>query len=240
VAPIEPSNVRNRLLLALPPTVLDRLLPSLRRVDMPFRASLFLPAEPIATVYFPESGWVSLLLSLEDGDAAEVGLIGAEGMVGLPLLFGTDQGVTEAMVQSAGIALAMDADSFRRELGEHDAFGDLLLRYAAAFGTQVTMTAACNVRHLLEERLARWLLMSHDRAGGNEFPMTHEFLSTMLGVRRSGVTTAAGALQRAGLIHYEQSRIRVVDRPGLEAAACECHRAVRQEYQRLLGPGALG
>jgi CRP-like cAMP-binding protein len=215
------------------------MMPYLHRVEMSFRSTLVLPDVPIHNVYFPESGWASLLVPLEDGDAAEVGLIGREGMIGLPLLFGVDRSITEALVQGAGTALAMEAGAFRRVLAENSALRDLLMRYAFALNTQLTMTAACNGRHLLEERLARWLLMSHDRVDGDEFPMTHEFLSMMLGVRRAGVTVAAGSLQKAGLIRYEQGRIQVMDRPGLENAACECHRVVTHEFRRVLGKPAV-
>jgi len=233
---VEPSSVRNRLLAALPLETLANLLPLMRRVEMPLRRVLLKPNEPVATVYFPEAGWVSLLAVLEDGTAAEVGLAGVEGMVGLPPLFGTDRSATEAVVQGPGVALALDADALRHAMGKAPTLRGLLLRYAFAFHAQVSTTAACNVRHPLGQRLARWLLASHDRAGDNEFPITHEFLSLMLGVRRSGVTVAVGVLRAGGLIHYRQGHIRILDRRGLEAAACTCHRAVGREYDRLLRP----
>jgi CRP-like cAMP-binding protein len=129
----------------------------------------------------------------------------------------------------------MEADAFRGALNSNAPFRELMLRYAMAFSMQVTMTAACNARHVLEQRLARWLLMAHDRSDGDEFPMTHEFLSMMLGVRRAGITVAAGSLQKAGYITYMQGRIRVNDRPGLEAAACDCHTVSHREYKRLIG-----
>jgi CRP-like cAMP-binding protein len=229
------SNVRNRLLTALPPKVLEQLLPDLRWVDMPFHSTLLLPGAAIDKVLFLESGWVSLLVPMENGGTAEVGLVGREGMVGLPLLFDIDQAMMEVFVQSAGRALAMEAGAFRRAVDENASLRELLLRYAFAFNTQLTMTAACNGRHVLEERLARWLLMSHDRADGDEFSMTHEFLSLMLGVRRASVTVAAGHLQKAGLIRYELGSIRVMNRSGLEAAACECHGRVQSEFTRVLG-----
>jgi CRP-like cAMP-binding protein len=152
---IEASSICNRLLMALPPEVLERLLPDFRRVEMKFRSTLTLPDAPIDNVFFPETGWVSLLVTLEDGDAAEVGLVGREGLVGLPLLFGTDRAITESYVQSAGAALAMEAGAFRRAVAENAPFRDLLLRYASALQVQLSMTAACNSRHLLQERLAR-------------------------------------------------------------------------------------
>ena len=136
-----------------------------------------------------------------------------------------------------GTALRLGAAAFRAEMERSAAFRALLLRYALAFQAQVALTAACNARHAIEHRLARWLLIAHDRAGADEFPMTHEFLSLMLGVRRPGVTIAAGMLQKAGLVRYERGRMAVADRPGFEAASCECYHTVRHEHARLLGPG---
>jgi len=229
---------RNRLLTALPPEDLARLRPRLEPVELPLRHTLHAPDEPIGAVHFPETGWVSMLATLDDGDAAEVGVVGREGMVGLPLLFGTDRAPVEAMCQAGGTALRLGAGAFRNALERGPALRALLLRYAMAFNTQVAQTAACNGRHPVEQRLARWMLMAHDRSEGDEFPMTHEFLSLMLGVRRAGVTVAAGALQKAGLIRYGNGRMAIADRPGLEAAACDCHGTVRREFERLLGPAA--
>ena len=148
--PVELSSLRNRLLQALPTPTLELMLPHLQRVEMPFRSSVQLADTSIDRVYFPESGWVSLLVTLEGGDAAEVGLVGREGLIGLPLLFNVDRSIIEAMVQCAGTALAMEAGAFRYLIGEHTALRDLLLRYAFAVNTQLTMTAACNGRHLLD------------------------------------------------------------------------------------------
>lgn len=205
-------------------------------MELPLRMTLHAAGEPIAAVYFPETGWVSMVAPLEDGDAAEVGLVGREGMVGLPVLLGADNYDIEALVQCSGTALRMDAAAFREELERAPAFRDLLLRYALVHHGQVARTAACNGRHHTEQRLARWLLMAHDRAEGDDFPMTHEFLGMMLGVRRAGVTVAAGVLQRAGFIRYERGRIEVTDLPGLHAAACKCYDVARRAYDRLLGP----
>jgi CRP-like cAMP-binding protein len=177
-----------------------------------------------------------MLAALDDGDSAEVGMIGSEGMIGLPLLYGTDRSLVEAMVQGGGVAIRLPAETFQHAMEERPSLLAPLLRYAMAFNVQVTMTAACNSRHLVEQRLARWLLMAHDRTEGDQFAMTHEFLSLMMGVRRAGVTVAAGALQRAGYIRYDQGHIWVTDRAGLEAAACECHFIVGREFERLLGP----
>ena len=173
---------------------------------------------------------------MEDGDAAEVGLAGYEGMVGLPILLGADHDDIEAMVQVPGTALRMGAQAFREDLERIPAFRTLLLRYALVHHGQVARTAACNGRHHIDQRLARWLLMAHDRAKGDEFPMTHEFLSMMLGVRRAGITVTAGQFQKAGYIHYERGCIEVTDRPGMESVACECYGIVRRAQDRLLGP----
>jgi CRP-like cAMP-binding protein len=227
---------RNRLLAALQPQALAALRPRLQHVQLHLRQTLHRPGEPIAAVHFPETGWVSMLAPLDDGDAAEVGVVGREGMLGLPVLLGADNDDIEAMVQTPGTALRMDAAAFRGELERSPALRTLLLRYALVHHGQVARTAACNGRHHTEERLARWLLIAHDRAEGDDFPMTHELLSMMLGVRRAGVTVAAGALQRAGLIRYERGRIEITDRPGLESASCECYGVVRRAYDRLLGP----
>jgi CRP-like cAMP-binding protein len=226
---------RNRLLAALPPDDLAWLWPRLEPVDFSHRAVLHAPDEPLTAVHFPETGWVSMLATLENGDAAEVGLVGREGMVGLPLLLGADRSPFEAMTQAEGSGLRLSAGAFQEALGRSVALRTLLLRYALAFTAQVAQTAACNGRHHVEQRLARWMLMAHDRAEGDSFPMTHEFLSMMLGVRRAGVTVAAGALQRAGLIRYERGRMTVTDRAGLEAGACDCYEVVRREYDRLFG-----
>ncbi len=235
MASVTQSSVRNQLLAKLSAEDFAYLEPHLRLIDLQIRTTVHGAGEPIAAVFFPERGYASMLAALDDGDSAEVGMIGPEGMIGLPLLYGTDRSLVEAMVQGGGAAFRLAADVFQHALEERPSLLPPLLRYAMAFNVQVTLTAACNGRHLVEQRLARWLLMAHDRTEGDEFAMTHEFLSMMLGVRRAGVTVAAGALQRAGYVHYEKGRIRVTDRAGLEAAACECHSIVRREFERLLG-----
>ncbi len=226
---------RNHLLAALPAEDLARLQLHLEPVEVSLRQVVVAANKPITAVYFPESGWASMLTLLEDGNWAEVGVIGFEGMVGVPLLLGSDRSSTEAMVQGSGTFLRLDKDVFRQELDHSAPLRTLLLRYALAFQTQVTQTAACNGHHPLEQRLARWLLIAHDRADGDEFAMTQEFLAIMLCVHRPGVTVAARLFQQAGLIRYGNGRITITDRPALEAAACECHGVVVQEFQRLLG-----
>ncbi|MFL5335131.1 MAG: Crp/Fnr family transcriptional regulator [Geminicoccaceae bacterium] len=239
---ISTSTPRNHLLAALPFEALAELRPQLEAVELPLRRVLHAAGEPIAAVWFPETGYVSMLAYMEDGDAAEVGLIGREGFIGLPVLLGADHDDIEAMVQSPGTALRLDAAPFREELERIPAFRTLLLRYALVHHGQVARTAACNGRHHTDQRLARWLLMAHDRARTDEFPMTHEFLAMMLGVRRAGITIAAGQLQKAGFIHYERGCIEVTDRPGLESVACECYGIVRRAQDQLLGlpDGAKG
>jgi CRP-like cAMP-binding protein len=226
---------RNRLLAALSSDDLAQLWPRLEAVELPFHKVLHAPGEPIESVYFPEAGYVSMLAYMEDGDAAEVGLIGCEGFIGLPVLLGADSDEVEAMVQLPGTALRIDVQAFRDELERVPALRTLLLRYALVHHGQVVRTAACNGRHHVDQRLARWLLMAHDRSKEDEFAMTHEFLSMMLGVRRAGITVAAGQFQKAGFIHYERGRIEITDRPGLESITCECYGIVRRASDRLLG-----
>jgi CRP-like cAMP-binding protein len=231
-------DVSNGLLAALPPEDLARLRPRLQPVELPFDQTLY-PADGIVeAVLFVETGMVSLLATLEDGEQVEVGIAGSEGLIGLPLVLGDDRSLVEARVQMEGTALRMNVAALRDEMEGSAALRLVLKRYTLAFQAQVTMTAACNARHAIEQRLARWLLIAHDRAGADEFPMTHEFLSMMLGVRRPGVTIAAGVLQRAGLIQYARGRMAVTDRPGLEASSCECYHTTRREFARLLGSGA--
>ncbi len=230
---------RNRLLAALPAEDLARLRPRLRPVGLALRQVLHAPGEAITAVHFVETGYGSNVIALEEGDGGEIGLTGREGMMGLPVLYGVDRSPHLAMIQNPGTALRLEAPAFRAALEESPALRRLLLLHAMGALVQVAQTAACNLRHPLEQRLARWLLMAHDRAEGDGFPMTHEFLALMLGVRRQGVTVTAGMLQKAGLIHYGRGRMEVADRPGLEAAACRCHGSVRREQERLLGPAGM-
>jgi CRP-like cAMP-binding protein len=178
---------------------------------------------------------VSLLAPLAGGELLEVGVVGREGLVGLPVLLGEDSSTTEALVQAPGTAWRVPAAELRRALETGAALRALLLRYVLAFHVQVAQTAACNARHALEERFARWLLMAHDRAEGDAFPLTQEFAAMMLGVRRAGVSVAAAVLQKAGAIAYAHGRVAVLDRAGLEAASCECYGTVRRQFERLHG-----
>ena len=230
-------SVRNGLLRALSPEDWAQLEPQLEAVELPFDQTIHAMGGPVDAVSFVETGMVSLLVTLEGGEQVEAGIAGPEGLIGLPLIYGDSRSFNDARVQMEGTALRIGAAAFRAEMDRSAALRGLLLRYALAFHAQVTMTAACNARHVIEHRLARWLLIAHDRAGADEFPMTHEFLSIMLGVQRPGVTIAAGMLQKAGLIHYTRGRMAITDRPGLEAASCGCYHTVRHEFARLLCPG---
>lgn len=228
------NGIRNQLLTALPADVLDRLMPNLRRRTLGLRVSLMAPEKPIEAVYFVESGWISLVTTLEDGTQAEVGLIGREGAVGVPLAAGVDTAFEDGFVQAAGAAFQMDVGSFRLALEQYPVMRNLLLRYNEALHAQTTQTAACNGRHELEQRFARWLLMAHDRMDGDDLPLTQEFLAQMLCVYRPSITVAAGILQRAGIIQYGRGRLKILDRAALEASSCDCYGTVKRRFDRLL------
>jgi len=228
--------LRNRLLAALPPDELERVAPSLERLELEERRVLFEREQPIAHVYFPETAVFSLVSALDDG-VVEVGTVGSEGMAGLPVFLGPDVSSLRAFVQIPGSAWRMDAERFARLAQAPGALNRMMLRYTQAFLTQVAQTGACNGAHLLEKRCARWLLMTHDRVEGDAFPLTHEFLAFMLGVRRAGVTVAMRALQDAGTIDYSRGHVEVLDRGALERASCECYHVVRAHFDRLLPQG---
>ena len=216
--PLSTSTFRNKLLAALPSDALARLLPKLHAVTLPLRRSLCAPQKPIEAVYFIESGWVSMVAHLDEGTQAEVGLVGFEGMIGLPVVVGVDTAFTDTYMQASGSGLQMEAGAFQRELEDNPALLKLLLRYSEAMHAQAMQTAACNGRHNLEQRLARWLLMAHDRSEGDALPLTQEFLSLMLCVFRPSIALAARALQKAGIISYGNSRkgnIIILDREAL-------------------------
>lgn len=224
----------NRLLRALPPDEYDRIQAHLEPAVIAERGVLFETDEPITHVYFPETMVVSLVSILEDGSTVEIGTTGYEGLAGLPLFLGSRSSSVRAFVQVPGTGQRMTAESFTSLSGAPGAFHQLLLRYTHAFLTQVAQTAVCNARHLVEERCARWLLMTHDRVAGDEFNLTHEFIAFMLGVRRAGVNVAMRSLQDSGVVRYTRGRVLVVDRAGLERASCECYRVVRSHSERLL------
>jgi len=222
--------ILNSLLAALPRKSYLRLLPGLAPVDLAFGEVLYDAGEPIRDVYFPSQSLVSLLTLVEGHLALEVGMVGREGMVGIPLALGVDVSPVRALVQGAGPALRMSADRFRKELPRNPALQRELQRYVHAMMAQISQTAGCNRFHVVEARLARWLLMTRDRVRSGRFRMTHNFLSHMLGVRRVGVTEAASALQRQKLIEYSRGSIRILDDRGLEAACCSCYRIVKDMH----------
>ena len=225
---------QNALLDSLAEQDLERLRPHLREVAVTQRQTINVAEEVIEHVYFPISAVISLIASLEDGTAVEVGLIGFEGMVGTPVLLGSDTASNQAFVQLSGNALRIPANVLLDATEQSPGLRRKLLRYALALSYQIAQSAACNARHVVEERCARWLLSARDRVDTDELMLTHEFLGVMLGVRRAGVTVAAGSLQTAGLISYRQGRVTILDRDALEAAACECYRMIKDEYKRLL------
>jgi len=227
-------SISNRLLGALAADDLDSLRPDLHVVTLSQRQALSKPGTPIEDVYFVEDGMVSLVQPLENGAMIEVGMIGNEGFVGVPILLGAETSPLEAMVQIPGSALRMQASAFRDKLSRRSTLLGLLLRHTQALHVQVSLSAGCNGRHTLPERLARWLLMARDRASSDDLPLSHEFLSLMLCVRRAGVTVSVGTLKNAGFINNSHGRVTIIDRQGLEAASCECYRTVRTEYERLL------
>jgi CRP-like cAMP-binding protein len=212
---------------------LEPLRPHLEPVAFPQKQILLHPNTPIDHVYFPQEGMISLVQPLESGAMIEVGMIGNEGLVGVPVVLDADTSPLEAMVQIPGFGLRMEANVLREETVRCTALSRLLLRFVHALHIQVSVSAACNGRHTLPERLARWLLTARDRATSDKMPFSHEFLAMMLGVRRAGVTIAVGTLKAAGLIHNTHGQVTILDRQGLEAACCECYRMVRNEYRRL-------
>jgi CRP-like cAMP-binding protein len=225
---------KNRLLVALPTDDYDRMVPHLASMEFTLRTILYEANGSIAHVFFPLNGVVSIVI-LDGGFTLEVGVIGNEGLVGTPVFLGSDRSPTRAIVQIPGKGLRMEAEVFRKEMMRGGPFHGLVQRYTQSMINQISQSIVCNRRHSAEKRMCRWLLMSHDRLGADEFPLTHEFLAQMLGVCRPTVTAIAGALQKAGLITYRRGNINVLDRKGLEAASCECYQLVARELDRLLG-----
>jgi CRP-like cAMP-binding protein len=220
----------NRLLACLPSPDRDRILAKLVPNFLKVKTVLFEPGEVVDAVYFPLDGVVSLVTPLEDGAIVEVATIGNEGLVGVPVVLGGSLAV-RAISQVAGRSLTMSASDFLDEMANSQPVSRLVQNYVQALFGQISQAAACNRLHSSEERLSRWLLMSHDRVGKDEFIITQEFLGQMLGARRATVTLAAGILQRAGLIRYHRGHIEIVDRDGLEDVSCECYRVIRSELE---------
>ncbi len=229
------SNSNNLLLAALPAEDYKHFIPHLDEVSFPIGKVLHPPGERIKDVYFPTQGMVSLISILEDGSTTEIALIGNEGMIGMPVFWGGNYSTNCAVVQLEGSGLKLNAEIFKQKFLSSEVLQKRLLLYTQALLTQVSQNAACNRQHTIEERLCRWLLSVCDCIGKDNFPLTQEFISQMLGIRRSSVTVAAGTLQKAGLIRYNRGNINIINIKDLEAAACECYCLVKKEYKRLLG-----
>ena len=225
---------KNHLLAALPNAEWERWLPQLEPIEMPLGQVLYESGSTLSYVYFPTTSIVSLLYLLENGASAEIAVVGNEGIVGVSLFMGGESTPSRAVVQSAGQGFRLNARIMKEEFNRAGPVLHLLLRYTQALITQMSQTAVCNRHHTLDQQLCRWLLLSLDRLQGDDLVMTQELIANMLGVRREGVTEAAGHLQAAGLIRYVRGHITVLDRPGLEKRTCECYAVVKKECDRLL------
>jgi CRP-like cAMP-binding protein len=224
----------NRLLAALSTTEFESLEPHLEWVHLPLGEVLYEPGDVLAHVYFPIEGIISLLYVMEDGASAEISVVGNEGMIGVSLLMGGDSTSSRAVVQSTSRACRLSRQRIKAEFNRNGELRVLLLRYMQALITQMAQTAVCNRHHSIEQQFCRWLLLSLDRLPTNQLTMTQELIANMLGVRREGVTEAAGKLQRQGIIRNNRGQINVLDRPRLEALCCECYSVVKKETDRLL------
>jgi CRP-like cAMP-binding protein len=225
---------QNHLLAALPTGEFERVAPHLELVPMPLGEMLYEPGGQLQHAYFPTTAIVSLQYVMESGASAETAGVGNEGVVGISLFMGGDTTSSSAVVQTAGHAYRLNRRLLKQEFDRAGLMQRLLLRYTQGLLTQVTQTAACNRHHSIEQRLCRWLLLTLDRVPSPEFIVTHEMVASMLGVRREGITEAAGKLQHAGFIRYRRGHITVLDRSGLETRACECYAVVKKELSRLL------
>ncbi len=229
----------NLLIAALPQDARDRLLPHLERVNLPLGKVIYESGETEHYVYFPADCIVSLLHVMSNGAAAEISMVGREGIVGVALFMGGESTTSRAITQSAGAAFRLPSQYLKDEFSRHGGFLDLMLRYTQSLMSQMAQTAVCNRYHSIDQQLCRWLLLALDRLHGNELTMTQERIANMLGVRREGVTDAAGRLNRLGVILYKRGHISVLNRGALERLSCECYAVVKKEYDRLLpDPGA--
>jgi len=225
---------QNHILAALSPEVLDRLKDHLKLVPLPLGAVVYESGDAMDHVYFPTDSIVSLLYVMENGASAEISVVGNEGLVGVSLYLGGESTPSRAVVQSAGSAFRLPRPRLKEEFNRHGELLTLMLRYTQCLLTQMAQTAVCNRHHAVEQQLCRWLLLSLDRLAGNDLTMTQELIANMLGVRREGVTEAAGKLQSLGVIKYSRGKITVLDRPKLESLSCECYAVVKTETDRLM------
>ena len=230
------SRPANKILAALPDEEFQRLKPKLREVSFPLGRIVYIPDQPIEHVYFVNRGIISWLATLEDGNTVEAGVIGPEGVGGIEAVLGATSTPNQGLAQSPVEALRIGAADVLTEFRRGGMLHDLMLRFMHTMFIQVTQTAACNRLHTLDQRLARWLLMTRDRVDGDQLTLTQEFLSRMLGVRRAGVSVAASSLRQMGLIDYRRGDIHVLDRRALEALSCECYGVVKAEYDRAQEP----
>jgi CRP-like cAMP-binding protein len=232
--PLPHSPRQNHLLAALSAEDYARMLPDLEIIAMPLGWALYEAGDNLSYLYFPTTSIVSLLYVMENGESAEIAITGNEGLVGISVFMGGESTPSRAVIQSAGQGYRLKASILKREFALGGQFAHLALRYTQALITQMSLTAVCNRYHSVDQQLCRWLLLSLDRLPNNELKMTQELIANMLGVRREGVTEAAGKLQAAGLIHYQRGKITVLDRPKLELRVCECYAVVKKEFDRLL------
>ena len=233
-APPDPRD--NHILDALPQIERERLFPHLKLAPMPLGMVLYESGAALRHIYFPTNSIVSLLYVMQDGASAEIAVVGNEGAIGVSLFMGGETTPSRAIVQSAGYAYRLTGKRLKQEFSRHGEMLHVLLRYTQSLITQMAQTAVCNRHHSLEQQLCRWLLLSLDRLAGNQLQMTQELIANMLGVRREGVTEAAGKLQKLGVIKYVRGKITVLDRPHLERLSCECYAVVKRETDRLLAP----
>jgi CRP-like cAMP-binding protein len=235
---IDQATLKNRILAALPAAEFALLSKRMMPVRLELGETLHRHGDVIDYVFFVETGFISALTVLADGHPLEIGLIGAEGVAGHSVILGGKTAYAETMCQTGGDAMRLPAETMKEAFEHAPVLRNLMLRYVLIFQVQIAQTAACNAHHALEQRLARWLLAAHDRSGVPQLSLTQDLIAVMLGVRRATVSIAASTLQRAGVIRYQHGKITIVDRAGLENAACECYEAVASEYRRLFGEDA--
>jgi CRP-like cAMP-binding protein len=236
---VEPATrqeiVKNHLLASLPHDVIERITAHMETVGFDLGSVLYEAGDKMKHIYFPTTVIISLLYVMQNGGTAEIGIAGNNGLVGIALFMGGDTTSSRAIAQSAGESVRMRAEDLRAEFKRGGPFQEILLRYTQALMTQISQTAVCNRLHTIEQQLCRWLLINHDLLPADKLVMTHELIANMLGVRREGVTQAAGHLQEMGLIKYARGTVNILDRRGLERCSCECYMVVKTEYDRLLG-----